>query len=201
MSEPRVHLIDDDADARDSLSFLLETADVATATYESARAFLDVAGDASGCIITDIRMPEIDGLALLARLNDMGVRLPVIVITGHADVPLAVQAMKLGAIDFIEKPFSETLILAAVARAMENAGPVSRRGPQGVVYGERFAALTAREREVLEGLVAGKSNKTIARDLAISPRTVEIYRANVMTKTRADSLSELVRMAMMAGLA
>lgn len=201
MSEARVHLIDDDADARDSLSFLLETADVAATAYATASAFLAVAADARGCIVTDIRMPEMDGLTLLARLNDMGVRLPTIVITGHADVPMAVQAMKLGAADFIEKPFSEGLLLAAVRRAMETGASTSRRAPQGAMYAERFAGLTLREREVLDGLVAGKSNKAIGRDLDISPRTVEIYRANVMTKARAESLSELVRMAMIAGLA
>jgi two-component system response regulator FixJ len=201
LSEPRVHLIDDDADVRDSLSFLLGTADVAATTYDSARAFLAVAAEAKGCVITDVRMPEIDGLALLARLKDMGVRLPTIVMTGHADVPMAVQAMKLGAVDFIEKPFSEPVLLATVKRALDAGARAIRPGAQGAIYAERIASLTSREQDVLEGLIAGKSNKVIARDLDISPRTVEIYRANVMTKTRAESLSELVRMAMIAGLA
>ncbi len=200
MRDSRVHLIDDDADVRDSLSFLLETADLAVSTYESASAFLAVACEAGGCVITDVRMPEMDGLTLISRLKDIGVRLPTIVITGHADVPMAVQAMKLGATDFIEKPFSDTLLLATVRRALA-AVPADRLSGQGAVCAERIAGLTSRERQVLDGLIAGKSNKVIGRDLDISPRTVEIYRANVMNKTRAESLSELVRMAMIAGQA
>ncbi len=187
-------------DAPDSLSFLLGAADVPVTAYESAAAFLAVAPGARGCVVTDIRMPEIDGLALLARLRDMGVRLPTIVITGHADVPMAVQAMKLGATDFIEKPFEDTLLLGAVRRALDLGGDLDQRASEGARFADRFAGLSARERQVLDGLVAGKANKVIAKELAISPRTVEIYRANVMTKTRATSLSELVRMALVAGV-
>lgn len=200
MSERRVHLIDDDADVRDSLSFLLETADVPVTAYESAAAFLVTAARARGCIITDIRMPEIDGLALLARLKDMAVKLPTIVITGHADVPMAVEAMKLGATDFLEKPFNDEALLSIVKRALDVGAVVDRKASEGACFAERIATLSARERQVLDGLVAGKANKVIAHDLEISPRTVEIYRANVMTKTQATSLSELVRMALIAGV-
>jgi two-component system response regulator FixJ len=201
VSEPRIHLIDDDADVRDSLSFLLSTVDMAVTSYESAGAFLAVASQARGCVITDIRMPEIDGLTLLARLRDMGVRLPTIVITGHADVPMAVQAMKLGATDFLEKPFDEAMLLTTVRRALDIGDDVDRRAADGARFAEKIASLSTRERQVLDGLVAGKANKVIAHDLDISPRTVEIYRANVMTKTQAGSLSELVRMALISGLA
>jgi two-component system response regulator FixJ len=200
VNEPRVHLIDDDADVRDSLSFLLETADVAVSGYDSASAFLAVAAAARGCIVTDIRMPGMDGLTLLARLKAMEVHLPTIVITGHADVPMAVEAMKLGATDFLEKPFNEDALLNTVKRALEAGTELDRRGAEGARFGERIASLSARERQVLEGLIAGKANKVIANELDISPRTVEIYRANVMTKTQAGSLSELVRMALIAGI-
>ena len=198
MTDLRVHLIDDDADVRDSLCFLLETSDIAVSAYDSAAAFLAVAAQAHGCIVTDIRMPEIDGLTLLGRLRDQDIRLPTIVITGHADVPMAVEAMKRGASDFIEKPFDDALLLAAVKRALEHGVAVERRSSEGVLYAERIGTLSPRERQVLDGLVAGKANKVIAKDLEISPRTVEIYRANVMTKMNAGSLSELVRMAMIA---
>ncbi len=198
MGEPRVHLIDDDPDVRDSLSFLLGAADVPVTAYESAAAFLAVAADPKGCVITDIRMPEIDGLVLLSRLNDMDLRLPTIVITGHADVPMAVQAMKLGATDFIEKPFEDTLLLRAVQRALRLGDEIDHRATEGARFADLIASLSARERQVLDGLVAGKANKVIAKELAISPRTVEIYRANVMSKTQAGSLSELVRIALVA---
>jgi two-component system response regulator FixJ len=201
VSESRVHLIDDDADVRDSLSFLLGMADIAVTTYESAGAFLAVAVDARGCLVTDIRMPEMDGLTLLARLNDMDVRLPTIVITGQADVPMAVQAMKLGAADFLEKPFDEAMMLSTVRRALDSGHEINRRAAESAWFAEKIAGLSTRERQVLDGLVAGKANKVIANDLDISPRTVEIYRANVMTKTQAGSLSELVRMALLAGMA
>ena len=198
MTDLRVHLIDDDADVRDSLCFLLETSDIPVSAYDSAAAFLAVAAQAHGCIVTDIRMPEIDGLTLLGRLRDQDIRLPTIVITGHADVPMAVEAMKRGASDFIEKPFDDNLLLAAVRRALEHGVAMERRASQGTLYAERIATLSPRERQVLDGLVEGKANKVIAKDLDISPRTVEIYRANVMTKMNAGSLSELVRMAMIA---
>jgi two-component system response regulator FixJ len=201
MSATKVHVIDDDADARNSLEFLLSTAEVDVLAYESAAAFLAVAADAQGCIITDLRMPEIDGMELVRRLGEMGVRLPIIVITGHGDVPLAVEAMRAGVRDFIEKPFDDETILRAIESALADVDSGAGDGGERSEYRARIDSLSARERQVLDGLVAGKANKVIARDLDISPRTVEIYRANVMLKMQADSLSALVRMAMIAGVA
>jgi two-component system response regulator FixJ len=201
MTDIRVHVIDDDADARDSLEFLLSAADVPVTAYDSAAAFLAIAAGARGCVVTDVRMPEIDGLELVRRLRGMGVELPIIVMTGHGDVPLAVEAMKAGVRDFIEKPFNDETILRAISSALALAATDSERDDEKAAYAARIDTLTARERQVLDGLVAGKANKVIARDLDISPRTVEIYRANVMLKMQADSLSALVRMAMTAGVA
>jgi two-component system response regulator FixJ len=146
-------------------------------------------------------MPEVDGIELLRRLRAQGNNLPVIVITGHGEVPLAVEAMKIGAIDFFEKPFDDEALLAAVRTALNRQRDDEERHAEKAELAERFAMLSARERQVLTGLVKGQPNKTIAFDLGISPRTVEIYRANVMTKVKASSLSELVRMALMAGAA
>jgi two-component system, LuxR family, response regulator FixJ len=200
-SDAVVHVIDDDDAMRQSLAFLLATANVKVATYESAITFLNALPDiAAGCIITDVRMPEVSGIELLQRLRDLNVTLPVIVITGHADVPLAVEAMKGGAADFIEKPFDDEVLLAAVRSALDRMQESSKRDAERAHVNERLAALSNRERQVLEGLVAGHPNKTIAFDLGISPRTVEIYRANVMTKMQAASLSDLVRMALIAGI-
>jgi two-component system response regulator FixJ len=199
MSEATVHVIDDDDAVRDSLAFLLASAKIPSVTYSSAKAFLAALNkDATGCVVTDIRMPEMSGMELLQQLGADGVRLPVIVITGHADVPLAVEAMKLGAADFIEKPFDEETLLAAVRSALDRQKHDDRRDSQQSRARALVATLSAREKQVLEGLVAGHPNKTIAFDLGISPRTVEIYRANVMTKMHAGSLSELVRMALSA---
>jgi two-component system response regulator FixJ len=199
MAEAMVHVIDDDDAVRDSLSFLLSSVKIPVATYPSAAAFLDAIGkDATGCVVTDIRMPEMTGLELLQRLNEAGFRLPVIVVTGHADVPLAVEAMKLGAADFLEKPFDEDSLLAAIRAALGRQHHDGERESQQARVRALIATLSAREKQVLDGLVAGHPNKTIAFDLGISPRTVEIYRANVMTKMQAGSLSELVRMALVA---
>jgi two-component system response regulator FixJ len=199
MSEATVHVIDDDDAVRDSLAFLLASAKIPSVAYPSAKAFLAALDkDATGCVVTDIRMPEMSGMELLQQLGADGVRLPVIVITGHADVPLAVEAMKLGAADFIEKPFDEDTLLAAVRSALDRQKHDDRRDSQQSRARALVATLSAREKQVLEGLVAGHPNKTIAFDLGISPRTVEIYRANVMTKMHAGSLSELVRMALSA---
>jgi len=199
VADPVIHVIDDDESVRRSLDFLLRAAGHRTRTYETALAFLNALPDvASGCIVTDVKMPEVSGVDLLKRLRAMHVRLPVIVITGHADVPMAVEAMKNGAIDFLEKPFDDEVLLASVHTALAAAASTAEREAAQRELQERIATLSRREREVLEGLVAGKANKTIAWDLAISPRTVEIYRANVMTKMRAVSLSELVRMTMLA---
>jgi len=196
-----VHVIDDDEAVRDSLKFLLRTAGMEVRTYESATAFLDaLPGINAGCIITDVRMPDISGVDLLRRLKELKVGVPVIVITGHGDVQLAVEAMKIGAVDFIEKPFDDDLLLAAIRSALGRWAKDSQQESGRAKLLEKIAALSSREREVLDGLVAGKPNKVIAFDLGISPRTVEIYRANVMTKTGAGSLSELVRMALVAGL-
>ena len=197
-----VHVVDDDVAVRQSLSFLLASDGLPVRLHESAVAFLDAVKDATaGCIVTDVRMPGIDGIEFLRRLRGRGIALPVIVMTGHADVPLAVEAMKQGAIDFIEKPFDDDLFLAAVRAALQRHEQDARRGAHKAEVQTRFEALSERERQVLDGLVAGKANKVIAYDLGISPRTVEIYRANVMTKMQAGSLSELVRMALLTGAA
>ena len=196
-----VCIVDDDEAARDSLAFLLRSAHVQVQTYESATIFLTALTSLRpSCIITDIRMPEIDGLELLRRLQGMDIHIPVIVVTGHADVPLAVEAMKVGAVDFLEKPFDDELLLNAVKSALDIQHKDGRHQAEKAQIAERLETLTNREREVLEGLVLGNPNKIIAYDLGISPRTVEIYRANVMTKMHAKSLSELVRMALMVNL-
>jgi two-component system response regulator FixJ len=196
-----IHIIDDDDAIRDSLTFLLETSGFAARAYESAEQFLEARMDAApGCILTDVRMPEMSGLDLVRRLNEVGSTLPVVMMTGHADVPLAVEAMKAGVIDFIEKPFDDETLLESLRTALREDRRPMAVDPRRAATIERFEALSARERQVLEGLVAGRPNKVIAYDLGISPRTVEVYRANVMTKTRAGSLSELVRMALSAGL-
>jgi two-component system, LuxR family, response regulator FixJ len=194
-----VHVIDDDEAARQSLAFLLRANAIEVQTYESGTAFLEAAPHLkSGCIITDVRMPEISGIELLRRLRELKIFLPVIVITGHGDVPLAVEAMKFGASDFLEKPFDDEILLAAVRSALNRQDNDGKRQAERAAIDGRLAALSNREREVLEGLVAGRANKQIAFDLGISPRTVEIYRANLMTKMQAASLSELVRMALIA---
>ncbi|HZV84219.1 MAG TPA: response regulator FixJ [Brevundimonas sp.] len=198
-----VHVIDDDEAVRESIAFLLDTADLTARTWPSAVAFLEAPQREAGVIVTDVRMPVMNGVELARRVQAAGSSDPVIVITGHADVPLAVEAMKAGVVDFIEKPLDDEVLLGAVRSALERRrqpGPAS--GPEAADRAraaERLAGLSAREREVLDGLVAGRANKVIAFDLGISPRTVEVYRANVMTKTGAASLSELVRLALTAG--
>ncbi|SDA99046.1 response regulator FixJ [Mesorhizobium qingshengii] len=192
-----VHVVDDDVDVRKSLGFLLATADFAVRLHESATAFLATAtGDLDGCIVTDVRMPGIDGIEFLRQLRTRGQAIPVIVMTGHADVALAVQAMKEGASDFIEKPFDDQVLIDAIRSALDNRNQVGATHPQSAEIHGRMAALSERERQVLDGLVSGLPNKTIAYDLGISPRTVEIHRANVMSKMGAGSLSHLVRMAL-----
>lgn len=194
-----VHIIDDDEAMRDSLSFLLETAECESRTYESATAFLAaLPALAGGCIVTDIRMPEMSGMELIRRLRERGISLPVIVITGHADVPLAVEAMKAGVVDFIEKPFGDEILLSAVRQAMARAVDQQAEHEARADVLARIETLSGRERDVLDGLVAGRGNKVIAFDLGISPRTVEIYRANLMTKMGASGLSDLVRMTLLA---
>jgi two-component system response regulator FixJ len=196
--KPSVHVIDDDDAARDSLAFLLENAGMEVRTYGSARAFLEQSIPAADCLITDIRMPEMSGMELLRELSRRGIRLPVIMITGHGDIPLAVEAMRLGAVDFIEKPFQDETLLAAVRGANARRGQTSQIDAERATIMARLGSLSARERQVLHGLVAGQHNKAIAFDLGISSRTVEVYRANLMNKMNASSLSELVRMAVLA---
>ncbi len=201
MTDRLVHVIDDDEAMRDSLEFLLDTAGLRVRASGSAKAFLKTIPDpALGCVVTDIRMPDMTGLDLIKALKAAGHDYPVIVITGHADVALAVEAMKAGVIDFIEKPFDDEALLAAIAIALDRA-PSSLGGssPERQAIAERLAELSPRERDVLRGVIDGKPNKVIAYELGISPRTVEVYRANLMTKMRATSLSELVRMALVAG--
>jgi len=191
-----VHLIDDDDGVRQAVAFLLTTSGFAVRVYESAVAFLDALPTLQpGCIVTDVRMPETDGLELQRQLKLRGVGLPVIVITGHADVPLAVEAMKAGAIDFIEKPFNDEKLLSAIRVAIDRHARDSRRDDEIAVIRAKLDALSPREREVLDGLVAGLPNKTIAYDLKISARTVEVHRANLMARMGASSLADLVRMA------
>jgi len=194
-----VHVIDDDEALRESLTFLLRTADIDVRSYSSAAAFLDALPDAGlSCVITDVRMPGLSGIDLLKRLRELKISVPVIVITGHGDVPLAVEAMKFGATDFLEKPFDDEVLLASVRSALQQREGEVKRHMERTAIENRLAALSNRERDVLGGLVAGRANKQIAMDLGISPRTVEIYRANLMDKMRAASLSDLVRMALIA---
>src|SRR3954451_17293855 len=198
----RVYVIDDDAAMRDSLDFLLGSAGFNVRLFDSAQIFLNELPDlAFGCVITDIRMPGIDGIELLRRLNPgSGSRkLPVIVMTGHGDVPLAVEAMKLGALDFLEKPFEDERLIGMIQTALSEGESGAKGDAMTTDMAARVASLTDRERQVMQGLVTGQSNKVIARQYDISPRTVEVYRANVMTKMKAGSLSELVRFAIRAG--
>lgn len=194
-----LHVIDDDDAVRDSLGFLLESAGLEVTTYDSAVDFLGRrTGEEAGCVVTDVRMPGMTGLELVLELRRLGSQLPVIVMTGHADVPLAVQAMKAGAHDFIEKPFDDAALLKSVEAALFRPAGHGAEGAKDEAI-QRIESLSARERQVLRGLVAGKPNKAMARDFGISPRTVEVYRANLMTKLKAASLSEVVRMAVRAG--
>lgn len=194
MIEATVYVVDDDESARESLAFLLESADFQVVAYASAPAFLDALPTARpGCVITDVRMPEMSGQELVARLGALNARMPVIMITGHGDIPMAVEAMRSGVVDFIEKPFSESRILDALKRAMNALESPSMSDDQAEIL-HRLETLSERERQVLDGVVAGHPNKVIARELGISPRTVEIYRAKLMTKMHADNLAALVRM-------
>jgi two-component system response regulator FixJ len=194
-----VHVVDDEEAVRSSLAFLLESANQPVTLYPSATALLE-AGHAlaPGCIITDVRMPDMDGLVLQLRLAEIGVRLPVIIMTGHADVPIAVAALKAGAIDFIEKPFEDEALLAAVQKALAMQERTAAVLAVTRETERRLATLTPREREVMEGMVAGKANKVTAQELGTSPRTVEVHRARVMEKMGVRSLPELVRMVLEA---
>lgn len=197
MSSMIVHVVDDDAPMRDSISFLLDAENITSRTYADARALLDRAAMLEpGCIVTDVRMPGMTGLELVAELRRTGVTHPVIVLTGHGDVALAVQAMKAGVLDFLEKPFDDASLLRAINTALAQGEGLEDRRRDRATVADRVAQLTQREREVFDAVVAGESNKTAAHKLGISPRTVEIYRANVMAKMQANSLSDLVRMAL-----
>jgi two-component system response regulator FixJ len=195
-SDGIVYVIDDDEGARHSLEFLLDVAGVRVRSFASADAFLKAAPPLAGaCVVTDVRMPGMNGIELAEELKRRGGQVPVIVITGHADVPLAIQAMKAGVADFIEKPFDDEVMLAAIRNALaQHAGQEGAAAERQAVL-DRIATLSPREREVMDGLVAGKANKAIAFDLDISARTVEVYRANLMMKMHARTLSDLVRMA------
>jgi two-component system response regulator FixJ len=198
----KVCVIDDDDALRESLAFLLRTAQIDVVSYASATTFLDALPDThASCVITDVRMPEMSGIDLLRRLKELKIDVPVIVITGHGDVPLAVEAMKVGASDFLEKPFDDEVLLASVRSALKRQDGEKKRNSERTEIENKLATLSNRERDVLNGLVAGRANKQIAYDLGISPRTVEIYRANLMNKMQAGSLSDLVRMALLAGIA
>jgi two-component system response regulator FixJ len=195
----KVYVIDDDGAMRDSLDFLLGAADFDVTLFESAQHFLDALPSDFGCVVSDVRMPGIDGIELLQRLKANRSMLPVLIMTGHGDVPLAVEAMKLGAVDFLEKPFEDDRLIGMIDIALKQAESGARSVAATLDIAARIASLSPRERQVMEGLVAGLSNKLIAREYDISPRTIEVYRANVMTKMQVGSLSELVRLAMRGG--
>jgi two-component system, LuxR family, response regulator FixJ len=197
----KVYVIDDDAAMRDSLDFLLGSADFQVTLFESASSFLDVLSTVDfGCVVSDVRMPGIDGIGLLKRLKAGGSLFPIVIMTGHGDVPLAVEAMKLGAMDFLEKPFEDDRLIGMIETALRRAEPGVKSEAVALEIQTRIASLSPRERQVMDGLIAGLSNKLIAREYDISPRTIEVYRANVMTKMQAASLSELVRLALRGGV-
>jgi two-component system response regulator FixJ len=195
----RVYVIDDDEAMRDSLGFLLGAANFHVTLFESVHHFLDTLSSIEfGCVVSDVRMPGIDGIELLKRLKASTSLFPVVIMTGHGDVPLAVEAMKLGAADFVEKPFEDDRLIGMIDAALKKAEPGLATEAITLEIASRIATLSPRERQVMEGLIAGLSNKLIAKEYDISPRTIEVYRANVMTKMQAGSLSELVRLAMRA---
>jgi two-component system response regulator FixJ len=191
----KIHIVDDDEPVRESLAYLCLTSGLEAVTYGSPQALLEAAPAlGEGCIVTDVRMPEMDGLTLIAKLRERGVQLPMVVITGHGDVPMAVAAMKAGAVDFLEKPFDDEIFLATVRDALGRSerGAAPRAAGAGGLEG-KLALLSERERQVLDRLIDGEANKVIALNLGISPRTVEIYRAKVMTKMEASSFADLIR--------
>jgi two-component system response regulator FixJ len=196
-----IHIVDDDEAIQRSAGFMLKTSGFAVTTYESGASFLIAARDAEpGCVLLDVRMPEMDGSAVQRVMAERGIAMPVVVLTGHGDVSIAVQAMKAGAVDFIEKPFEKAVLLTAIAAAFDRLDDADGRACRAEIAAVAIAALTGREQEVLKGLAQGLPNKTIAFDLGISPRTVEVHRANLMTKLKVKSLSEALRIAFAAGL-
>ncbi len=197
--EHKIFVVDDDADIRDSMRMLLESAGYAVQGYASASRFLADNVRIGGCLIADIRMPDMGGLELQAEIVRRGIELPVIIITGHGDVPLAVRAMSAGAIDFIEKPFDDEHILGSVKRALTAGEQSHNRAAEIRAAAELLALLTPRERAVLNCLVKGRSNKIAAHELGISPRTIEVHRARIMDKLKARNLSDIVRVSLVAG--
>ena len=198
--QPKVHIVNDDDAVRDSVKLILEAAGFACATYASAEAFLNSKLSlGQGCALVDVRMPQMDGLALLQELTARRSELAVIIMTGFADVPLAVRAMKAGAADFVEKPCTREMLVAAVERALAKTAPAQLDDGEKKAAQERLDTLTQREREVLELLVVGDPNKVVAHKLGISPRTVEVYRGRIMEKVQVKSLAALVRVALAAG--
>ena len=196
-----VYVIDDDSAMRDSLDFLLGSAGFKVVLFETAADFLDTRASLGfGCVVSDVRMPGIDGMDLLRRLKASASPLPVIIMTGHGDIPLAVEAIKLGALDFVEKPFEDERLIGMIEVALQQNGNQVKNNAVSADIASRVASLSQRERQVMDGLVAGLSNKMIAREHNISPRTIEVYRANVMTKMQAHNLSELIRLALRAGI-
>jgi two-component system, LuxR family, response regulator FixJ len=201
MADGKVYLVDDEPAVRRSVAFMLKTAGHDVESFESGEAFLKVAaGLAPGCVLLDVRLGGMDGLAVQEQLRERGIVMPVIIITGHGDVGLAVRAMRAGAVDFIEKPFEKSAIVAAIASAQLHNDGRERLQVMAREASTQLNVLTPRERDVLAGLVDGQSNKVIAYDLGISPRTVEIHRANLMTKLGVESLSDALRIAFMARL-
>lgn len=196
-----IHIVDDEDAIRRSASFMLKTSGFAVTTWASGVDFLkNIRTLEPGCILLDVRMPEMDGLEVQQALTERGVALPVIVLTGHGDVSIAVRAMKAGAVDFIEKPFEKAVLLEAIEAGFARLRDASARAANATEAEVLIAALTPREQDVLKGLAHGFPNKTIAHDLGISPRTVEVHRANLMTKLKVRSLSEALRIAFAAGL-
>ena len=193
-----IHVVDDDAGVRDALSLLLTTAGFSVQAHDDAAAFLAVAGAATGCLLTDVRMPGIDGLELQLRLARQGVKLPVIVMTGQGDIPIAVRAMQAGAVDFLEKPVAEERLLSAIERALAESRRRQDTAAASARAADSLAKLTPREREVLDLLVTGLPNKAVANRLGASPRTIEVHRARVLGKLQVRSLPELVRIVLAA---
>lgn len=200
MTDVQVHVIDDDEAVRKSLAFRLEMADLTNRTYASPLDFLTVSGGLErGVIVSDVRMPQMNGLELVRRLREQGCQLPVIIITGHGDMPLAVEALRAGVKDFVEKPFDDEALIASIREALAGQVETDELSAERRRFEAMLGSLSGRERDVLRGVIEGKLNKTIGFELGISSRTVEVYRAKMMSKTGAKSLSELVRIALIAG--
>jgi len=201
MDKKLVHIVDDEEMIRRSAGYMLKTSGYAVTTWPSGTAFLkEVKHVEHGCILLDVRMPEIDGLDVQRMLAERGVAMPIIIMTGHGDVSIAVRAMKAGAVDFMEKPFEKAELLNAIETAFDRIASADKQASRAAEAAVILGVLTARERDVLEGLAQGLPNKTIAYDLGISPRTVEVHRANLMTKLDVRSLSDALRIAFAAGL-